>query len=69
MRSYITRQGDMWDSIAYSQLGDEAYTDKIINLNQRYRNNYSFPAGIKLLLPDTVENVSDSVPPWKKVTG
>lgn len=36
MRSYITKQGDMWDSIAHSQLGDVMHTDKLMNLNIAY---------------------------------
>lgn len=69
MKTYTTVQGDMWDSIAYAQLGDVAYTDRLMNLNQQYREYFTFPAGITLLLPDPVENVSDALPPWKKVSG
>lgn len=32
-KTYTTIQGDMWDSIAFSQLGSEAYTDRLMNLN------------------------------------
>lgn len=68
-RTYTTKQGDMWDSIAYSQLGDVAYTDKLMNLNPNYLNYYIFPAGITLTLPDVVEEISDTLPPWKQVSG
>ncbi|MEN6437015.1 MAG: tail protein X [Syntrophobacter sp.] len=67
--TYITVQGDMWDSIAYSQLGDVAYTDKLMNLNTAYRDYYIFPAGIMLTLPNVVEDTSDVLPPWKRVSG
>lgn len=69
MKTYITTQGDMWDSIAYSQLGDVAYTDKLMNLNQKYHEIYIFPAGIVLTLPDQAETVGDALPPWKQVMG
>ena len=69
MKTYTTDQGDMWDSIAYAQLGDVAYTDKLMNLNQQYREYFTFPAGVVLILPDPVENVSDTLPPWKRVSG
>lgn len=70
MKTYTTVQGDMWDSIAYSQLGDVAYTDKLMNLNLQYRDIYIFPAGIVLNLPDVLaEPISDSAPPWKRVVG
>ena len=49
-KTYTTVQGDMWDEIAYTQLGDVAYTDKLMNLNTAYRNYYTFPAGITLTL-------------------
>lgn len=69
MKTYTTVQGDMWDTIAYTQLGDEAYTDKLINLNQQYREFYTFPAGIVLNLPDADEPAGDALPPWKQVVG
>lgn len=68
-KTYTTVQGDMWDSIAYSQLGDVAYTDDLMNANRDYLSYYTFPAGIVLTLPDVVETVSDALPPWKKVSG
>lgn len=69
MRMYITGQGDMWDSIAHLQLGDVAYTDKLMNLNIAYRNYYIFPAGIMLLLPELAEDQPNNLPPWKQVSG
>lgn len=69
-KTYTTVQGDMWDSIAYNQLGDVSYTDKLMNLNHQYRDIYIFPAGLTLRLPDTApESISDSAPPWKRVVG
>jgi len=70
-KTYTTVQGDMWDSIAYSQLGDAAHTDKLINLNTEYRNYYIFPAGITLVLPDVEveEETTGILPPWKQVSG
>lgn len=65
---YITKSGDMWDSIAYSQLGDENYTDLLINANQKYRNYYIFPSGIPLVLPEISPRVSRNLPPWKRQT-
>ena len=66
-KTYTTVQGDMWDSIAFAQLGDVAHTDKLMNANLRYREYYIFPAGIVLILPEVKESVSSSLPPWKKV--
>lgn len=67
-RLYTTVQGDMWDSIAFSQLGSVSHTDKLINSNRSYREYYIFPAGIVLTLPEITPAVADSLPPWKQVT-
>ena len=69
IRTYTTIQGDMWDSIAFSQLGSVAYTDRLMNLNPKYLGYYTFPAGIVLKLPDPVIDADKSMPPWKQVSG
>ena len=69
MRQYTTVQGDMWDSIAYSQLGSVDYTDKLMNLNPAHLCYYIFPAGIVLELPTVNVNAAKSMPPWKQVVG
>lgn len=66
MKTYTTIQGDMWDAIAYTQLGDEAYTDRLMNLNMQYRMFYTFPAGIVLTLPEPERNILSTLPPWKR---
>ena len=66
MRTYTTVQGDMWDSIAFTQLGDTAYTDRLMNLNRQYRMYYTFHAGIVLVLPEKERKISDTLPPWKR---
>ena len=68
-RRYITVQGDMWDLIAFTQLGDVAHTDKIMNLNQQHRETYIFPAGVELVLPDIDPDSPDTLPPWRQVVG
>lgn len=68
-KTYTTVQGDMWDSIAYTQLGDVSYTDKLMTLNPKYREYYTFPAGVVLTLPDEVAGDTNALPPWKKVAG
>lgn len=68
-KTYTTIQGDMWDSIAYAQMGDVSYTDRLMILNQGYRNYFIFPAGITLILPEPELDVSATLPPWKQVSG
>lgn len=66
MKTYTTVQGDMWDSIAYKQLGDAAHMDRLMRANLKYREYYIFPAGVVLVLPEIPENVSSTLPPWKR---
>ena len=68
MMTYTTRQGDMWDSIAFSQLGSTMFTANLMAINMRYSSLYTFPAGIILNLPKIEEPISNAMPPWKKVT-
>jgi phage tail protein X len=65
MATYTTIQGDMWDSIAYSQMGSTAYTGRLMERNPAYREYYIFPAGCVLTLPEEEESYSDTLPPWK----
>ena len=51
-KTYTTIQGDMWDGIAYKQLGDVKYTDLLMNANTQYRKVYIFSAGVELVIPD-----------------
>lgn len=70
MTTYTTVQGDMWDSIAYSQFGDVKYAHILMKANMRYRDTYVFSAGIKLNIPDVnTTDLSDNLPPWKQVLG
>lgn len=70
MKNYTTAQGDMWDSIAYSQLGSCAYTDRLISANMAFRETYIFPAGIVLVIPDVdTTDADDTQPPWREVRG
>lgn len=69
MRKYTTVQGDMWDKIAFDQLGSENFTDKLISANPEHRDAYVFPCGIVLDIPDIDTTTRDnSVPPWKEVS-
>ena len=70
MKTYTTVQGDMWDGIAYAQLGSCAHTDKLMAENLEHRDIYIFPAGLELTLPDVDTTEHDnSLPPWKEVRG
>lgn len=71
-KTYTTVQGDMWDSIAYRQLGSVAHTDLLMRQNLQYHDIYIFPAGIVLELPEVnaaTDSAEDTLPPWKQVAG
>lgn len=66
MKTYITKSGDMWDSIAHEQMGDTAYTNLLMQENLEHRNIFIFPSGIKLNIPDGKVEVNSLLPPWKR---
>lgn len=66
-KTYTTVQGDMWDMIAYKQMGSVDYTDDLMDANLSLIGYYSFPAGIVLTIPDVPEPVAYTMPPWKQV--
>lgn len=66
MKTYTTVQGDMWDSIAFRELGSTAYTDRLMRLNPQHRECFTFPAGVCLVLPEPEAQVSSTLPPWKR---
>lgn len=70
MKTYITVQGDMFDRIAYEQLGSDRYVDVLMKSNPDYIDVYVFSAGVELLIPDIDDLIpEDSIPPWKQVRG
>ena len=66
-RTYTTKSGDIWDLIAYEQLGDCRYVNILMEANPRHLGTGIFSAGIVLTLPDiTEENRAKNLPPWRK---
>lgn len=65
-RTYSTISGDMWDSIAYEQMGSSFYADKLMKANTQYLNHYIFPAGIELVIPAVEEETVEDMPVWKR---
>lgn len=63
--TYVTKQGDMWDSIAFNVMGDCRFTDSLINANLTYRQIYIFTAGVVLVIPEVHDAPVSSLPPWK----
>ena len=56
----------MWDSIAYTQLGNEQHMHLLIEANPAYRETVVFPANVTLVIPDVSTPIANNLPPWKK---
>lgn len=69
MATYRTKQGDTWDGIAHTQLGDVALTNQLMQMNGEYLDYFTFPTGIVLNLPDVQKTPESSAAPWKQVVG
>lgn len=70
MKTYTTKQGDMWDIIAAKQLGSSSCVGQLIMANLSKCGYFVFPAGIKLIIPEI--EIAEAVrnnPPWREVSG
>ncbi len=65
-KTYRTIQGDMWDKIAYEQMGSVLYTDQLIKANADHAAIVIFPAGVVLTIPAAEDSVDMQLPPWKR---
>lgn len=63
---YKTISGDMWDQIAYKQMGSVLYTDKLMKANAEYAAVFVFPAGVVLTIPEVEGKENLELPPWKR---
>ena len=68
MKTYTTKQGDMWDSISYAVYGSTAYTGKLMKANLEHSSIFIFPANIVLNVPEIETTDSDIsfIPPWRR---
>lgn len=64
--TYITVQGDMWDSIAKKVYGSEAGMNKLIEANHQYIDMVVFSAGLTLAIPSWEPPKTDMLPPWRR---
>ena len=65
-KKYTTISGDMWDQIAYTQMGSVLHTDKLIKANAEYAAMFVFPAGVVLTIPAVEDKQRMELPPWKR---
>lgn len=63
--TYITVSGDMWDKIAFEQMGSESYMSELIQSNYHLIDYVVFPAGIEIKIPE-VSDVQEEMPAWRE---
>ncbi len=63
--TYTTKQGDMWDMIAYEVYGDEYKMHYLMDANKKYVETVIFPAGVTLVVPGLSATQTTNLPPWK----
>lgn len=67
-KTYTTKQGDMWDSIAFAVYGDEYKMTYLMDANPQHIATVVFPAGIILTVSELPAAASKKLPPWKVAT-
>ena len=69
-KTYVTKLGDMWDEIAYNELGDESFIVELMAANLDHADTVIFDSGIELTIPDVETTqqtgVDSSLPPWRQ---
>jgi phage tail protein X len=67
MRTYTTKQGDMWDTIALSQYDSLDAMHPLMYANTQYIGTYIFPSGVVLNIPEIDSDnriMYSDLPPW-----
>ncbi len=65
-QTYTTISGDMWDKIAYEEMGSSLYVDQLMKANEEYLDYFIFPAGVVLAIPALKEEEAEALPLWKR---
>ena len=61
---YITSQGDMWDKIAFEQMGSEDYMGDLIQCNYHLIDYVIFPSGVQVAIPE-IDDTQMEIPSWR----
>ncbi len=62
---YITSAGDMWDKIAFEQMGSENYMDVLMQNNFDLIEYVVFPDGIEIDIPE-IDDTQIEMPSWRE---
>lgn len=68
---YQTKQGDMWDYIAWTVYGDESYVSVLYRANPQFLDTYIFEAGIEIVCPEITvgDDDDENNPEWRDEEG
>ena len=65
--TYITVDGDTFDSLALLFYNDEKLASTIIQANPDYCDTLIFEAGVSLTIPEAAaETMPETLPPWRR---
>jgi hypothetical protein len=65
-RIYIAELGDTWDSISFKIYEDEFKVGLLMNANKDLMYIFVFGGGERVKIPELPEDVSSSLPDWRK---
>lgn len=65
-RIYIAESGDTWDSISFKIYEDEFNVELLMNANKGLMHIFVFGGGERVKIPELPEDVSSSLPDWRK---
>ena len=65
-RIYIAESGDTWDSISFKIYEDEFKVGLLMNANKDLMYIFVFGGGESVKIPELPEDVSSSLPDWRK---
>nr|DAP77971.1 MAG TPA: hypothetical protein [Caudoviricetes sp.] len=65
-RIYIAESGDTWDSISFKIYEDEFRIEFLMNANKDLMHIFVFGGGERVKIPELPEDVSSSLPDWRK---
>lgn len=65
--TYRTKQGDMWDYIAWTVYGDESYVSVLYRANPQYLDIYLFEDGACIYCPEVAAEAEEEedIPEWR----
>lgn len=67
MTTYVTSQGDCWDSIAKKVYGSEKHADYLMQNNIILLDTLVFPGNVYIDIPDLTQAQIETYPAWRRM--